>query len=96
MNDVELLNEAYFNKLKNKYYGLLCEREKGRDWEKFLDSIIIELSGFSDDSKTINWIELMNKTNALRYLEYEYFRKTVFECMGLLSKQERNGLQENL
>ena len=22
----------------------------------------------------------------LRYLEYEYFRKTIFECMNLLSK----------
>jgi len=42
-NSTEILNEAYFNKLRNKYYGLLCEKEKRRDWEKFLDSIIIEL-----------------------------------------------------
>ena len=85
-NSAEILNEAYFNKLRNKYYGLLCEKEKGRDWEKFLDSIIIELYGFPEEERTINWIELMNKTNSLRYLDYEYFRKTVFECMGLLSK----------
>ena len=86
MNTNEILNEAYFNKLRNKYYGLLCEKEKGGDWEKFLDSIIIELYGFSEEQRTINWIELMNKTNSLRYLDYEYFRKTIFECMGLLSK----------
>lgn len=86
MNTNEILNEAYFNKLRNKYYGLLCEKEKGRDWEKFLDSIIIELYGFSEEQRTINWIELINKTNSLRYLDYEYFRKTIFECMGLLSK----------
>lgn len=85
-NSAEILNEAYFNKLRNKYYGLLCEKEKKRDWEKFLDSIIIELYGFPEEERTINWIELMNKTNSLRYLDYEYFRKTVFECMGLLSK----------
>ena len=40
-------NNPVINKLKNKYFGLLCEKEKNRDWEKFLDSIIIELSGFS-------------------------------------------------
>lgn len=85
-NTTELLTEAYLNKLKKKYYGLLCEKEKGRDWEKFLDSIIIELYGFSEEERTINWIELVNKTNSLRYLDYEYFRKTIFECMGLLSK----------
>ena len=80
--DTDILLEAYFNKLKNKYFGLLCEREKGRDWEKFLDSIIIELSGFDEENKTINWVELI---------------KTVFECMGLLSKHKKNdGLQENL
>ena len=67
-----LITEAYLNKLKNKYFGLLCEREKNRDWEKFLDSIIIELSGFPEENKTINWIELMNKTNSLRYLDYDY------------------------
>ena len=39
------VKEAYNNKLKSKLFGLLCEREKGRDWEKFLDSILIELMG---------------------------------------------------
>ena len=85
-NSTEILNEAYFNKLRNKYYGLLCEKEKRRDWEKFLDSIIIELQGFPEEERTINWLELIHKTNALRYLDYDYFRKTIFECMGLLSK----------
>ena len=47
--------EAYNNKLKSKLFGLLCEREKGRDWEKFLDSILIELMGFTDELKTINY-----------------------------------------
>ena len=39
----EVMNEAYTNKLKNKLFGLLCEREKNREWETFLDSIILEL-----------------------------------------------------
>ena len=36
---------AYLNKMKNRLYGLLCEREKGGEWEKFLDTIVIELLG---------------------------------------------------
>lgn len=81
------VKEAYDNKLKNKLFGLLCEYEKNRDWEKFLDSILIELSGWDESQKTINYYVLYYKLNSLRYLRYEYFRTTVFDCMNLLSKQ---------
>ena len=43
------MDEGYANSLKNKLFGLLCEYEKGREWEKFLDSIIIELMGFDEE-----------------------------------------------
>ena len=80
-----IVSEGYKNKLKNKYFGLLREREKNGEWEKFLNTIIIELMGFSDDNKTINYERLINKTQSLKYLRYEYFRKTVFECMNLIT-----------
>ena len=84
MNDQ--VKEAYNNKLKSKLFGLLCEREKGREWEKFLDSILIELMGYSEESKTINYYILFHKLSALKYLKYEYFRSTIFDCMDLISK----------
>ena len=74
---------GYQNKLKGRLYGLLCEREKDGEWEKFLDSILIELKGLGADS--INWWPLMGKLNMLRYLSYEYYRKTIFECINLVS-----------
>ena len=80
------VQEAYNNKLKNKLFGLLCEREKGRDWERFLDSILIELMGYSEESKTINYYILFYKLSTLKYLKYEYFRGTIFDCMDLISK----------
>ena len=80
------IKEAYNNKLKSKLFGLLCEREKGRDWEKFLDSILIELMGYSEESKTINYYILFHKLSTLKYLKYEYFRGTIFDCMDLISK----------
>lgn len=78
--------EGYNNKLKNKLFGLLCEYEKGREWEKFLDSILIELLGFEEERKTINYYILYYKLSSLRYLNYKYFRTTIFDCMGLISK----------
>ena len=68
--------EGYKNKLKNKYFGLLKEREKGGEGEKFLDTILIELTGFGEEDY---------KTSSLKYLRYEYFRKTIFECMKLIT-----------
>ena len=78
--------QAYQNKLKNKLFGLLCEFEKGREWEDFLDAILIELYGYDESLKTINYYILYFKLSSLRYLKYEYFRKTIFDCMSLIGK----------
>ena len=78
--------EGYNNKLKNKLFGLLCEFEKSREWEKFLDSILTELMGIDEERKTINYYILYAKISSLRYLRYEYFRTTIFDCMSLLGK----------
>ena len=80
--------EAYNNKLKSKLYGLLCEYERGRDWQGFLDSILIELEGFAVDERTIDYYSLYHKLSSLKYLNYTYFRKTIFDCMSLLSRGE--------
>ena len=78
--------EGYNNNLKNRLFGLLCEREKEGEWEKFLDSIVIELMSYPEDKRTINYYRLFTKVSSLRYLSYKYFRTTVFDCMSLLSK----------
>lgn len=41
MTDERESNKKQF--LKNRIYGLLCEREKQGDWEEFLDTILVEL-----------------------------------------------------
>lgn len=78
--------EGYINKLKNRLFGLLCEREKNGEWEKFLDSILIELYSFPDKRKTINYYTLYAKLSSLKYLRYDYFRSTIFSCMSILGK----------
>ena len=77
---------AYLNKMKNRLYGLLCEREKGGEWEKFLDTIVIEILGRKEELNSINYWSLLGKVQSLRFLSYEYFRGTIFECMNLMGK----------
>ena len=78
--------EGYTNKLKNKLFFFFFQFEKNRECEKFLGSIIIELMGVPEEDRTINYYILMYKLSTLRYLRYEYFRSTIFDCMTLISK----------
>ena len=80
------VKKIYNNRLSSKLYGLLCEREKGREWEKFLDSILIELIGYSEELKDADYYVLFHKISTLRYLKYEYFRGTIFDCMDSINK----------
>lgn len=80
------VKKVYNNRLSSKLYGLLCEREKGREWEKFLDSILIELMGRSDEDRDTDFYILFYKVSTLKYLRYEYFRGVIFDCMDLIAK----------
>ena len=70
MEYVKTVKEGYYNKLRNKLFGLLCEFEKGREWEKFLDSIIIELMGFPDEEKTINYFRFSFSWNVMLRMQF--------------------------
>ena len=37
--------------LKNRLYGLLCEREKDGSWEDFLDNILLDLNNFNEEDR---------------------------------------------
>ena len=78
--------DGYLNSYKNKLFGLLCEREKGGEWEKFLENLLIELEGFPEESRGINYLSLYHKLASARHLNYESFRNVIFDCMNLISK----------
>lgn len=86
MTDVEIIKQSYREKMKKKLYGLLCEREKNGNWEEFLDSILIELTGYKDENKTIEYYILYDKLSSCRYLSFKYYRKTIFECINLFDR----------
>lgn len=73
-------------KIRSELFGLLCEYEKNRNWERFLDSILIELLDIEEERKTLIYYKLYSKLSSLRYLSYKYFRATIFDCMNLVTK----------
>ena len=85
---MDAITSAYKNKLKNKLFALLCEREKNGEWESFLNNLYIEIFGNKNFLRTINYLELQAKMGALRYLDYPYFRSTIFDCMSLLGEED--------
>lgn len=78
--------EGINNRLKSRLFGLLRERERGRNWIAFLDNIIIELEGYPEELRSINYYVLTFKLNSLRHLDSEHFRSTIFDAMSLLGK----------
>ena len=45
--------------LKNRLYGLLCEKEKDGSWEEFLDNILIDLN--TEEERSYEYYVLVTK-----------------------------------
>ncbi len=74
--------------LKNRLYGLLCEREKDGSWEDFLDNILLDLNNFNEADRTYEYYVLVSKLSSCRYITYKYYRKVIFECMNLIDRMD--------
>lgn len=63
-------------------------RENEEDWQKQLDTVIIEIVGIEEIFELPSTIQLVSKLEGLRLTEttFEMYRKTVFEIISLLSK----------
>lgn len=74
--------------LKNRLYGLLCEREKDGSWEDFLDNILLDLNNFQEEDRSYEYYVLVSKLVSCRYISYKYYRKVIFECMNLVDRMD--------
>ena len=87
----ESAEKDYKKYLKKKIYKLLPIREEGKDWEKYLDSIIEEIGGFVElfeQIDEISIIRILSKLEGLKIYQNEddfyNYRKTVLECTNLI------------
>ena len=74
--------------LKNRLYGLLCEREKDGSWEDFLDNILLDLNNFQEEDRSYEYYVLVSKLVSCRYISYKYYRMVIFECMNLIDRMD--------
>lgn len=67
-------------------------REHEEDWQKQLDTVLIEIAGLNEIFIGPHFLQLLSKLEGLRAVKtnFELYRKTVFECISLLQELSRD------
>jgi hypothetical protein len=79
----------YIRKIKNDVFKLLPLREEGLEWEKHLDTVLLELGGFYSLGNEVKLITIMSKLEALHPIQdFMIYRKTIFETLSILDGLE--------
>ena len=80
--------QTNLNRLTNQMWKLIPMRENEENWLIQLDTILLELSGLNSLSTNADekFLVLLSKLKGLKEYEVEFqiYRKTVFECISLL------------
>lgn len=79
--------EKNITRLTNQIWKLIPMKENNEDWEKQLNTVILEIAGlneiFIDNPHFLQLLSKLEGINATD-LEFSFFRKTVFESIRLL------------
>lgn len=75
-------------RLTNQLWKLIPMRENDEDWKKQLETVIVEIAGLNEIFIDERFLTLLSKLEGLRLTDtcFEIYRKTVFECIGLLQR----------
>lgn len=74
-------------RLTNQLWKLIPMRENEENWQKQLETLILEISGMNEVFAEVpNFISLLSKLEGLKIQEttFEFYRKTVFESISLI------------
>lgn len=80
--------DANVKRMTNQMWKLIPMREHEEDWQKQLDTVILEIVGLNEIFIGPLFLQLLSKLEGLRIkeTEFELYRKTVFECISLLQE----------
>lgn len=76
-------------RLTNQVWKLIPMREYEEDWQKQLDTVMIEIAGLNEIFiLEPQFLQMLSKLEGLRVQECDFyiFRKTVFEVINLLQE----------
>lgn len=73
-------------RLTNQLWKLIPMRENEEDWQKQLDTVILELVGLNEIFIGPIYLQALSKLEALKVkdIDFELYRKTIFECISLI------------
>ena len=79
--------EQNISRLTNQMWKLIPMKENEEDWEKQLDTVILEIAGLNEIFiKDSQFLQLLSKLEGIKAINPNFglYRKTVFEAIGLL------------
>ena len=85
--------DANVQRLTNQLWKLIPMRENNEDWEKQLNTVIIEIAGLNEIFiSTPQFLQLLSKLKGLQVEEVSFilYRKIVFESINLLQELKNN------
>lgn len=80
--------EIYQNHLIKSVFKILPLMEEKKNWKKYLEGLLVEMSGLDIMSKNLELTVLMNRLQGLESVEdsHDIFKKTIFDCIDLIKK----------
>ena len=81
--------EKNITRLTNQTWKLIPMRENEEDWQKQLDTVILEIAGLNEIFiENPQFLQLLAKLEGIKAVasitNFSVYRKTVFEAIGLL------------
>lgn len=79
--------DTNINRLTNQIWKLIPMIENEEDWQKQLNTVIIEVAGLNEIfSSNPQFLQCLSKLEGLmvKTVEFEIFRKTVFEVLSIV------------
>ena len=77
-------------RLTNQVWKLIPMREHEENWQKQLDTVIIEIAGLNEIFvETPQFLQILSKLEGLKIevdIDFQTYRKTVFEIINLLQE----------
>ena len=81
--------------MEGKVFKLLPLREERKEWEKHLETLLLQLHGSQVlFIGKLEFLEIVSLLNGLRDSEFILYRRTIFECINLLDKMKEDFLNQ--
>ncbi len=90
--DFDIPSECFntnITRLTNQLWKLIPMKENNENWQKQLDTVIVEVAGLQGIFKQeVSFLQLLSKLEGIRTtdLTFNHYRKNVFESISLLQE----------